>query len=207
MIAVTNRSPEALRFHITAFRWSQSEGGEMKLEPTKDIVFFPAMLTLNKGESRQLRVGTKLKPGSIERSYRIFVQELPPLARTADERSANVRMLTKLGIPVFVEAVAPKPVAQVSTPVVQGREVSFVVRNAGNAHLVAQKIQVLVKIGGKVVHTGEPPGWYVLAGEGRRHKVALPDQACKPGASLEVRVETDDETAKAALPSFSCGGT
>lgn len=206
MIAVTNRSSEAVRFHITASRWSQTEAGEMRLEPTKDIVFFPAMLILNQGESRQIRVGTKLKPGSVERSYRIFVQELPPLARSEDERAENVRMLTKMGIPVFIEALAPKPVPLVTAPLVQGRTVSFVVRNEGNTHLVALKVQVLAKAADKVVHAAELPGWYILAGEGRRHTVELSEQVCKQATSLEARVETDDGSAKAVLAKFSCGG-
>ena len=56
-LVITNRTPELLRFHVTAFAWKQRADGEMILEPTKDIVFFPAMLSLNPKDSRQIRVG------------------------------------------------------------------------------------------------------------------------------------------------------
>src|SRR5262245_20832967 len=78
MLTITNRGSEAVRFHVSAFAWDQRPDGEMVLNPTTDVVFFPAMLTLNPKEARNLRVGTNVKPGAVEKTYRIFVQELPP---------------------------------------------------------------------------------------------------------------------------------
>src|SRR5688572_1427351 len=45
-IVVTNRSPEVMRLQVTAFAWGQRADGEMTLAATKDVVFFPAMLSL-----------------------------------------------------------------------------------------------------------------------------------------------------------------
>ena len=47
------RAPDAAQrehrdapFQLSVFKWTQSPSGEMQLEPTEDIVFFPALLTL-----------------------------------------------------------------------------------------------------------------------------------------------------------------
>ena len=53
----------------------------IELAPTQDVVFFPALLTLKPGEERRIRVGSTAAPGSIEKTYRIFVEELPASGR------------------------------------------------------------------------------------------------------------------------------
>jgi fimbrial chaperone protein len=203
-LVVTNRSPEALRFHVTAFAWNQRPDGQMQLEPTKDIVFFPAMLTLNAKESRQIRVGTKVKPGAVERTYRVFVEELPPLARNAEEQQNAVRVLTKMGLPVFVAATAPKVSPAVGPMQLKGRAVSFSVKNAGNTHMRVQKVRLTAKSGGKTVHSEELAGWYVLAGGVRDYTVELPQAACAEPIVIEVQMKSDSGSPKATLTDVRC---
>jgi fimbrial chaperone protein len=204
-LALTNRSKEPLRFHISAFAWNQNTDGEMQLQPTTDIVFFPAMLTLNPNESRQIRVGTKIKPGAIERSYRLFVEELPPLSKTQEEEANSVRVLTKMGLPIFIEAQAPKAAPSVTPLVLKGRQVTFSVKNSGSAHMRVQKVMLTAKSAAKTVHSEELPAWYVLAGGTRTYAVTLPEAACKEATSLEVKMESDSGSPKASLAKFSCG--
>lgn len=203
-LVVTNRSPETLRFHVTAFAWKQRADGEMMLQPTKDIVFFPAMLSLNPKESRQIRVGTKVKPGAMERSYRLFVEELPPLAKNPEEEANAIRVLTKMGLPIFVEAKAPKAAPSVTPLVLAGREVTFSIKNSGTKHMRVQKISFTASGPKKTVYAQELPGWYVLAGGIRTYSVTLPDEACDQATSLEVQMESDSGSPSARLPSFHC---
>ena len=77
LLTLRNDSTETLRFQLSAFAWNQSATGEILLEPTQDVVFFPALLTLKQGEERRIRVGSTVSPGAIEKTYRIFVEELP----------------------------------------------------------------------------------------------------------------------------------
>jgi fimbrial chaperone protein len=203
-VVLTNRDKQPLRFHVTAFAWSQREDGEMALEATKDIVFFPAMLVLNPKESRQIRVGTKVKPGSVERSYRLFVEELPPLKKQDEAESNQVRMLTKMSLPVFVRALQPKAAASLTTLALKGRELRFSIKNTGNAHMRVQKVLLSAKAAGKTIHEQELPGWYVLAAGVRTYEVTLPDAVCHEAAALEVRIESDGGAPKATLASARC---
>src|SRR5512141_1630359 len=57
LLTLTNESGQPLRFQISAFSWSQAPNGDMQLNPTQDISFFPSLLTLKAGEERKVRVG------------------------------------------------------------------------------------------------------------------------------------------------------
>lgn len=203
MLSVTNRGTEALRFQISAFAWDESPKGEMILHPTRDIVFFPAMLTVNPGEARKLRVGMNVKPAAKEKSYRIFVQELPPLVKGPDDANA-VRVLTKMGIPVFIAPEAPKLTAQLAGLSLRGAKLDFAVRNPGNVHFRPETIVVTARDGGKVLHTEETPGWYVLAGGVRNYSVELPAQACSALNSVQVELRMEKGGTKATLASARC---
>src|SRR4029453_2560001 len=76
ILTLRNESDETLRFQLTVFAWDQSAQGEMKLQPTSDIVFFPTLLTLGPKESRNVRVGAATPFDAVEKTYRIFVEEL-----------------------------------------------------------------------------------------------------------------------------------
>ena len=205
IITVKNKSTEELRFHISAMAWGQKTDGEMVLSPTKDIVFFPAMMTLGPGKSRNLRVGVTQAAGNVEKTYRVFVQELPPAIKGPDQEG-TVRMLTKMGIPIFHQSGAPRGVASITNPTISQRKVRFDVQNKGNAHYRAQTITLIAKAGGKVVHKEEVDGWYILAGGTRTYGIELPEAACNGLTSIEIEMKSDLGTTKASLANASCGG-
>jgi len=80
LLLLHNRGTEALRFQLGVFAWDQSPNGEMQLTPGEDIVFFPSLLTLTPGGTRNVRVGPVTPFAATEKTYRIFIEELPPLA-------------------------------------------------------------------------------------------------------------------------------
>ena len=204
MLTVSNRGQEVLRFQITAFLWKQTPEGEMQLEPTQDIVFFPAMLTVNGNESRKLRVGMNVKPEAKERNYRIFVQELPALVRGPDDAN-SVQVLTKMGIPVFIRPDTPKATVALSDLAVQGGKLLFTVKNTGNVHVRPEVIAVRVNdASSKTVHSQEITGWYVLAGDVRKYVVELPKEACSALRSVDLELRMDRGGAQAALADARC---
>jgi fimbrial chaperone protein len=202
MVTVTNRGTEPMRFHVSAFSWQQNGKGEMVLNPTNEVVFFPAMLTLNPKEARNLRIGVNVKPGATEKTYRVFVQELPPAVTS--ENPGVVRVLTKMGIPVFVQPSAPVAKPVLSALAVQGHQVSFKLTNAGNKHLRLQKLVVSATNNGKVLHAKEIDPWYVLAGGTHTYVVELPADVCKALKSVQVELESDSGAAKASLADAHC---
>ena len=85
LLSLQSQSSEELRFKVAVKAWSQNPQGEMQLTDTKDIVVFPALLTLGPKEERKLRIGATVPAGAVEKTYRVFVEELPALRAPQSE--------------------------------------------------------------------------------------------------------------------------
>lgn len=197
LFTLRNQSAEGARFQVSAYAWAQTPAGEMTLTPTQDVVFFPAMLSIPAGGAAKIRVGTAMPAGAVEKSYRIVVEELPPLTTGPP---GTVRVLTRLVMPVFFEPLVPNAVPAVTGLALQGSTISFSVQERGNAHFMARSTRVIGKdAAGATLFESSAPSWYVLAGGVRDYKVPLPALACGKLASLLVYVDTEQTTVHAAI--------
>jgi fimbrial chaperone protein len=194
ILTLRNVSDETLRFQLDAFAWDQDARGEMSLQPTRDVVFFPGLLTLAPGEERNVRVGAATPPGLNEKTYRIFVEELPPPAGTVLP-AGQVRVLTKVGIPIFIEPMHPAAAARVDDARLRGGQLSFEVRNTGTVHFIVQSVRLTgYGASGERVLEGAVDGWYVLPGGSRRYDLPLPAADCPKVRSLGIEVQTTRAT-------------
>jgi fimbrial chaperone protein len=179
----------------------------MQLQKTEDIVFFPALFSLNPGEERRIRIGSPAVAASErEQTFRIFVEELAP-AKTAASPS-GVRVLTKMGIPIFLRPAKEHASATLSVPQVRGRAVTFSLSNTGAVHFVPRR--VVARFGDAAGNTvSEQPlsGWYVLAGGRRDYEVALPPADCMRISSVVIEAELPFATLseRADMVSGVCG--
>ena len=143
ILTLHNRSAEPLRFQVNAFAWKQSRRGAIQLQPTKDIIVFPTMLKISPGDRRIIRVGTVASFGKVEKNYRIFVTELPPLRRSGKTVKNAVQVLTRMGIPVFLQAARPVVKARIERLAVRKGRVSLNLRNAGTAHFRSRGVRLV----------------------------------------------------------------
>jgi fimbrial chaperone protein len=207
LLAVKNESPQAVTLQVSAFAWAQSSDGEMQLQPTDDIVFFPALLTLQPGEQRRIRIGTTAALGSsLERSYRLFVEELPPERRAGD--TTVVSVLTKMGIPIFLQPSTTKAQAGLRNLAASGGAFSFHLENTGSVHFVPSAVRITgVGGAGETVFDRTLQSWYVLAGGTRVFRVPTPAPDCSRLRSLAVEVHVGDSVVKERLetPRGTCG--
>jgi fimbrial chaperone protein len=214
-LTIHNESAAVLRFQMSVFTWAQSAKGEMQLQPTQDIVFFPTLLQLAPGEERAIRVGSQVPSGPLERSYRIFIEELPPppagKAKDAKPGKTEIRVLTRMGVPIFVApagGTGAAPVGRVEPKAARGEKVSFEVKNTSPVHFTIKKARVVGRgAGNENLFERSVPGWYVLAGGSRVFEVDAPKGVCAKTKALAFEVETDKTTLGAELPTASgiCG--
>ena len=200
LLTLTNESTETLRFQISAFGWAQDPTGKMQLEPTKDILFFPALVTLEAGAERKVRVSAKATPGPVEKTYRIFFEELPPLVTPESNEGAQVRILTKMGVPIFLAPEKPVEQAAIAGGAVAQGTLRFDVRNDGNVRFAVQSVKVRgLGPDDKPLFERQLDGWYVLGGTHRGYQLAIPPDVCPSLKSIDITAQTDSSSPAAAV--------
>lgn len=190
MLSIRNESSETLRFQLTVFTWSQRSDGEMELAPTQDIIFFPALFSLAPKQERNIRIGAVTPFGATEKTYRIFVEELPALEAPPD--ASGVRVLTRMGIPIFMRPFKPTVTIGLSGLGMSGGRFWFRVQSLGTVHVSPTQIRVTGSgPSGEVLFEQELPGWYILAGGIRLFNLELAPEKCQAVRRLRVDVKTD----------------
>jgi fimbrial chaperone protein len=195
-LTVRNVSGGTLRFQLSVFAWDQTPQGEMVLAPTRDIVFFPPLFTLAPGEERTIRIGTATPPAASEKTYRLFIEELPRLEGASPSRPpGEVTVRTRLGIPIFLRPPNQLSGGRLEALVLRDGRVSFEVRNTGNVHFVVQTIRITGHgAGGETVVQGALEGWYILAGGMRIYELELPPDKCPAVTAVSIEVQTPQAT-------------
>lgn len=188
LLTVRNESSDPLRFQLSVFVWTQTPNGEMDLAPTEDIVFFPPLFEIGPRQERRVRIGTTVGFGAIEKSYRIFVEELPSSA-TKSASGAQVKVLTRMGIPIFMRPASPTSTVNLSDLGLQDGRVRFEVKNLGNVHVIPRAVRLAgVDAGGSRLFTQDLESWYILAGGARQYLVDLAGGECRNVRRLEVQI-------------------
>src|SRR6478672_3683309 len=199
LVTLRNGSKLPLRFEVTLVSWSEDEHGKMALNPSSDVTFFPKLVELAGGASRNIRIGINAGMArDVEQSFRLFIEELPD--QTAPAAAANaVALRTKVGIPVFVRPAKPSRTAVIDGVSVENGKVLARVRNTGNLHISVDSISVK-GAGGAAAATfaKEGPGWYVLPGATRIFEVPMTAAECRSTTSVAVEVFGHNTSLKGA---------
>jgi fimbrial chaperone protein len=200
LVQLRNVSKQPLRFEVTLVSWSEDEHGVMTLNPASDVTFFPKLVELAAGASRNIRIGINAGAArDVEQSFRVFIEELPNQSAPAAANAVALR--TKVGIPVFVRPSKPTRTAVIDGVSVENGKVLTRVRNTGNLHLSIDNIAVKGTGGsGAATFTKEGPGWYVLPGTVRIFEVPMAATECKSSTQVAVEVFGHNRSLKAASP-------
>lgn len=190
LLNLRNDSDKELRFQIAPHEWSQSVDGEANLTPTDNLVVFPALLTLAPGTERKVRIGlTKPLSADRESTFRVIFEELPdPPASTS---GAQVQIVTKMSIPVFVQPRELRQSAAVENGRLENGVLRFDVKNAGNTFFIVTGVTVTGRKCGETAFSKNLQGWYVLAGSHREYVVPLTVSEQEKIKSIELQVATD----------------
>jgi fimbrial chaperone protein len=187
LVTLYNEAKTALRFEISVFSWSEDERGVMDLKPSTAVTFFPKLVELPAGASRNIRIGfSGAAPRDVEQTYRLFVEEMPNTSKPAGNA---VAIRTRIGIPVFVRPADPKRSATIDGVTIEGGRVLTRVKNTGNLHVSVDNVAVKgLNAGGTQTFTHDGAGWYVLPGATRVFEVPLSAAECSSAASVAVEV-------------------
>lgn len=181
-LSLENPGPEERSYQVTAVRWDQDAQGDV-YEPAPELVVVPPIFQLKPKGKQLIRIGVRQSSAS-ERSYRIFVQELPlASAGLPADGAMAVQTLLRVSLPVFVEGLLPAGNPELRWQArAEALRVCLEVENAGSAHVHLRKVHW-----GERVH--QLGAFYLLAG--KKREVCVPVESGQAGPISSLLVETD----------------
>lgn len=193
VISIYNEGDETVNLQGKVMEWFQDQDGKDTYRESKDLLFFPRILQLESGEKKIIRVGLKVPAGSQEKTYRLFVEEIPG-PREDESAATEVAVLVRFGIPVFARPVQEQQAGEIVSLHAESGKVHALVRNNGNVHFKITGITVTGRDArGEVAFSENHSGWYLLAGASRLYSLALPADGCGKSDRLEVQVQTNTD--------------
>lgn len=181
---LSNTGTEPLDAQLRAYAWSQADGSD-QLEPTRDLVLSPPMITLQPGQKQLVRVIRTASAGGDELSYRILVDELPDPAKPLQ----GLHFVMQFSVPVFAGAAATPALdwqlsLEADAPVLVGT-------NRGSGRAKITDLELLDAEGHSLL---QRPGLfgYVLAGASRRWPMTAGGQDLIRASDIQARVNGEN---------------
>jgi fimbrial chaperone protein len=203
-VTVRNGGTTPMRYQVSAMTWTEAAAGKPKLTPSTDLAAFPPLFALGPGEERKVRVGATVPPGTDERAWRLFVEELP--APAEGKAGAQVTFLTRFALAVFQAPTDPRPRLEVALERVAGT-VRATLRNAGNVHVRPTQVTVaFLAAPGDQLHVAEVSPVVLFPSLERTADVAALPEVCAKIRQAVLVAELPDGPVKAtlSLPDGAC---
>lgn len=191
VITVVNEGEEKVHLQGKAVEWTQDPDGKDVYQETNELIFFPRILIIEKGEQKIIRTGLKLPATAKEKTYRLFIEEIPQPKQSASD-SAQLTVALRFGVPVFVRPLKDEPGGELASVTLAKGAVSAVVKNTGNVHFRISEIVVKGRNDkGEGTFAAKLDGWYLLAGAARNYTTQIPPEKCTVTKQLDISIATD----------------
>jgi fimbrial chaperone protein len=164
-ITLQNNGNETISVQLRVFEWTQADGQD-RLTPTNDVVASPPVARIAPGSNYTVRIARTVGAAAAgsEKSYRLWVDELPP-ASLARNEGGTVDVRLRFDLPVFFHAAGSEPQVSWSARRVGG-DLVLEATNSGSGH--ARVAGLELRNGSNEVSFGEGLNGYVLANSTRR---------------------------------------
>ncbi|PJA32486.1 MAG: hypothetical protein CO187_03695 [Zetaproteobacteria bacterium CG_4_9_14_3_um_filter_53_7] len=205
-LTVFNAGDKPANIQVRAMAWSQdAKTGAEDMQETRELIFFPKIFSVPAKGQQVIRVGYQQKVGDKEKSFRVFVRELP----VDEPGQTGARFAVQISSPAFIY---PKGAVQPTKPTVDGIEVAegklmARVSNSGARYYSMNKLEINGSKGGKEVYKGEVAGWYVLAGVSKLFPLNVSRVDCQKMDSVHLiaHTQTDKNEVNFPVDAALCG--
>jgi fimbrial chaperone protein len=186
---VKNGDDEALRTQIQLVAWTQDAKGKDQYSKSEDLLYYPKLQLINKSEEAVVRVAARNPATTQEKTYRLFIEELPAPLPKEGLPSARVGIGIRFGVPIFVKPLQEHIAGEISRITMDKGTLHVLVKNTGNAHFAIKSITAISPTDASFSKAIE--GWYLLAGVSREYSIPLSADVCRKYKQLELTVKTD----------------
>ena len=173
--------------------WSQEDGRDV-YRPTREVLVNPGIFRLPAGGRQIVRLGLQVPAEAGERSYRVFLRQLPRDQALATDGTggAKLQTLLRIGVPIFVPPLQLRQSLQwrlqaSGTGGPGGRGYRLMLDNQGSEHI--QVTQLVVRREGGDELLRKSLSHYALAGQSAGIELELP--ALPSDARLHIEATTD----------------
>jgi fimbrial chaperone protein len=194
---VMNQSQEKLNFQISVSEWSQDADGKDVYTDSSDIIFFPKIMTLEAREQQVIRVGIKGPQPYREKTYRIFIEQIPIRQKGT---GINIAVSIRFAPPIFVKPAIVKTEGAIEAFQLSNGKIKAVVKNTGNVHFKILSIFIKGKTAdGSEVFSKELAGWYLLNQMARTLEEPISLEKCQQLSTVEIEAKAENITLNGKL--------
>lgn len=203
IVKLTNLSEEDVTVQVELKEWIETENAEDQYLPSKEIIFFPKIVTIPKSSPAFIRVGYQDEHGLQEKTYRMFINELP----ISKPGVTELKVALSLALPIFVEPEKSNKVWNLVSAEIGEGVVQVDVQNTGNVHIHNEKLHLEgFDDNGESVYSDDMVGWYTLSGKTRTYAMDFPKDLCLQSKeiSLDVFVGRNKKSLSLLVDSSLC---
>lgn len=197
-INIRNSGEGEVAVQAEVLAWSQDENGRDVFQPTRDVLANPTIFRITSNSMQVLRLGLQIGRDVTERSYRLFLQELPH-----EPIPGQIQTLLRFSLPIFVPGSSSSQDLQWQMIAESDDSGVAVLSNRGATHI--QVTGLTVRSAAGAVLTQQKLSAYVLPGRSRCLPVSVPH--LRAGETVRVEVSTDaaDEMSSIAVQVSNAG--
>ncbi len=210
IISLTNSSKEALRARVYVEFFTYGDGGFQTIAPNANdlspyLQFSPRELTVPPGQTRRIRLISRLAPNLPDGEYRavVFTENLKETT-TLDKNGVAINLKTRIGVTVYVRKgkVSPNLAVDSASFNDKQKQIQVLVRNTGKASARAS-LNWTLKQGERIIKTGSVIPSAIIAENKRNLLLSFPskDQNLTAGNyQLSGELITGEGKNKSKLP-------
>ncbi len=184
-VTVFNSGDKPLDVQVKARAWHQDEStGADLLEATKELVFFPKIFKVPAHGEKEIRVGYQGEVTDHERSYRLFIRELP----VKKPNLSGAQFVVQISMPVFIYPTASSKPRQPDMRGIRVHDGKLMLEavNDSARYYSLNRIEITGKHDDQEVMHDERGGWYVLSKSRRLFPLGIDRQQCLKMNKLEL---------------------
>ncbi|SFC14917.1 fimbrial chaperone protein [Polaromonas sp. OV174] len=192
VIAIKNEDKQKLSFQIDGKEWTQDAAGQDQYADTDALIFFPKIMSVEPGATGLIRVGAKAAAVPTEKTYRLFIEEMPGATKKLESSGAQINVLIRFGAPVFIAPLKPQDSLDIESFGLTKGNVTIAAKNTGNRHQVVQGIELKgTDAGGNDVYALTLADRYLLTGSAKTYTTTIPANQCAKITQLSLEFKTD----------------